>query len=60
MSDTNPILELAAAIREQTQAIQQLVEINAALIQAMADEMVDDESRPGATYLDEREADDLD
>lgn len=45
--------ELVEAIRQQTSAIQQLVESNAALIQAMAEaEGMDDEDREPNTYLD--------
>lgn len=41
------------AMRKQTEAIQHLVESNAALIQAMAEaEGMDDEDREPATYLD--------
>lgn len=47
------VVELIDAIRQQTAAIQQLVESNAALIQAMAEaEGMDDEDREPATYLD--------
>lgn len=45
--------ELIQAIRQQTAAIQQLVESNAALIQAMAEaEGMDEEDRGPTTYLD--------
>lgn len=45
--------ELVDAIRQQTAAIQQLAESNAALIQAMAEsEGMDDEDREPSTYLD--------
>tara|TARA_R110000850_G_scaffold264606_1_gene393779 strand:+ start:21217 stop:21387 length:171 start_codon:yes stop_codon:yes gene_type:complete len=45
--------DLVDAIRQQTAAIQQLAESNAALIQAMVEaEGMDDEDRGPTTYLD--------
>lgn len=46
--------QLMQAIGRQTDAINRLADMNAALIQALADEQSDDEDREPTTYLDGR------